>query len=192
MHSGNVGHAQDLETLVHAAAYLRDLPDLAIEIVGRGAMRPRLEELADRLDVRSVHFVDYQPRGLLAESLSAADVHVVGLAPGLAGFVVPSRTFGIMAVGRPLIVAADADSETVALVEAAGAGVSVPAGRPDLLAAAIRDLHDRRDDLVVMGRRAREFVVANHDRVVTLGRYRVLLEDLLASKARGMSDESPD
>jgi glycosyltransferase involved in cell wall biosynthesis len=190
MHSGNVGHAQDLETLIHAAAYLRDLPDLSIEIVGRGAMRPKLEELAERLEARSVRFVDYQPRSVLAESLSAADVHVVGLAPGLAGFVVPSRTYGVMAVGRPLIVAADAESEIVALVEAAGAGVVVPAGRPDLLAAAIRDLHARRDDLASMGRRAREFVVANSDRAVAIGRYRALLDDLLRA-GRG-SGGSPD
>ena len=37
MHSGNVGHAQDLETLVHAATFLRDLDDLRILIVGGGA-----------------------------------------------------------------------------------------------------------------------------------------------------------
>src|SRR5919197_6214650 len=36
MHSGNVGHAQNLDALVRAATFLRDLSDLAIVIVGEG------------------------------------------------------------------------------------------------------------------------------------------------------------
>ncbi len=59
-------------------------------------------------EVDQVQFLYYQSRAVLPQSLSAADVHVVGLASGLAGYVVPSRLYGILAVGRPLIVAADA------------------------------------------------------------------------------------
>ncbi len=80
----------------------------------------------------------YQPRELLADSLSAADVHVVGLARGLSGYVVPSRLYGVLAVGRPVLAAAEPDSETAQVIEEVGAGVVVPAGRPELLARAIR------------------------------------------------------
>ena len=58
----------------------------------------------------------YQERAILSQSLSTADVHVVGLARGLAGYVVPSRLYGILAAGRPVIAAADAESETAQLV----------------------------------------------------------------------------
>ncbi len=108
MHSGNVGHAQNLDALVRAATFLRDLDDLTVAIVGTGARHEALVELAELLEVGDVvRFWPYQPRELLPLSLSSADVHVVGLARGLSGYVVPSRLYGILAVGRPVIVAAD-------------------------------------------------------------------------------------
>jgi glycosyltransferase involved in cell wall biosynthesis len=178
MHSGNVGHAQDLDSLVRAATFLRDLDDLAITIIGMGARHAELSELAERLEVDKVTFAFYQPRSLLRQSLSAADVHVVGLAPGLAGYVVPSRLYGILAVARPVIVAADAESETAQVVERAGCGIVVPPGRPELLARAIRDAHDGKYDLEAMGARGREWVEREADRSVAVRRYRDLLLEL--------------
>ena len=178
MHSGNVGHAQDLESLVRAGTFVRDLDRLAIVVVGQGARRDDLAALADRLEVDAARFLDYQPGDLLAHSLSAADVHVVGLARGLAGFVVPSRLYGVLAVARPVIVAADEDSETARVVREAECGVVVPPGRPELLAAALRDAYAGRLDLEAMGRRGREWVVAEADRRVAVGRYRELLREV--------------
>ncbi len=181
MHSGNVGHAQDLESLVRAATFLRDLDDLAIFIIGTGARHAELVALAELLEVEHVTFLYYQSREALPRSLSAADLHVVGLAPGLAGYVVPSRLYGILAVARPVIVAADAESETAQVVRDARCGIVVPPGRPELLARAIRDAHDGSYDLVEMGRRGREWVEREADRSVAVSRYRDLLRELAAS-----------
>jgi len=181
MHSGNVGHAQDLDSLIRAATLLRDLDDLSVAIIGGGARRDELVALAEALDARLVRFLPYQPRELLSQSLSAADVHVVGLARGLAGYVVPSRLYGVLAAGRPVIAAADAESETAQIVERAGCGVVVPPGRPDLLAAAIRQVRAGELDLAEMGRRGREYVVREADRSVAVAKYQSLLADVLAS-----------
>ena len=113
-------------------------------IIGDGARHAELVALAESLDADSVRFLPYQPRELLPQSLSAADVHVVGLARGLAGYVVPSRLYGVLAAGRPVIAAADAESETAQLVERVGCGVVVPPGSPEQLAAAIRQRPCRR------------------------------------------------
>jgi len=181
MHSGNVGHAQDLDSLVRAATFLRDLDDLSIFIIGTGARHAELVALAEQLEVDQVTFLYYQSRGVLPQSLSAADVHVVGLAPGLAGYVVPSRLYGILAVARPVIAAAEAESETAQVVERVGCGIVVPPGRPELLARAIRDAHDGKYDLAEMGRRGREWVEREADRSVAVRRYRDLLGELAAS-----------
>jgi colanic acid biosynthesis glycosyl transferase WcaI len=181
MHSGNVGHAQDLDSLVRAATFLRDLDDLAIFVIGTGARHAELVALAELLEVDQVEFLYYQAREVLPLSLSAADVHVVGLAPGLAGYVVPSRLYGILAVARPVIVAADAESETAQVVQEAGCGIVVPPGRPELLARAIRDAHDGKYDLTEMGRRGREWVEREADRSVALRRYSDLLRELAPS-----------
>jgi colanic acid biosynthesis glycosyl transferase WcaI len=178
MHSGNVGHAQDLDSLVRAATFLRDLDDLEIMIIGMGARHGELLALAQLHELDQVRFMYYQPRDVLSQSLSAADVHVVGLAPGLAGYVVPSRLYGILAVGRPVIVAADSESETTRIVAEVGCGIVVPSARPELLARAIRDAHDGRYDLQAMGRRGREWVEREADRSVAVRRYRDLLREL--------------
>jgi len=181
MHSGNVGHAQDLDSLVRAATFLRDLDDLRIMIIGTGARHAELVSLAELLEVDQIQFLYYQSRGVLPQSLSAADVHVVGLAPGLAGYVVPSRLYGILAVARPVIVAAEAESETVQVVQRVGCGLVVPPGRPELLARAIRDAHDGKYDLEEMGARGRRWVEQEADRSVAMGRYRELLRELAPS-----------
>jgi glycosyltransferase involved in cell wall biosynthesis len=180
MHSGNVGHAQNLDNLVRAASFLRDLDDLTVAIVGFGARHAEVIELAQRLETDGVRFLPYQPREAVTHSLASAHIHYVGLAAGLSGFVVPSRLYGILAAGRPVIVAADPDSETARLVEEVGCGVVVPPDRPDLVAGAIRDAHDGQLDLDEMGRRARSYAEREADRSVALRRYRELIDRLIA------------
>jgi len=185
MHSGNVGHAQDLDTLVRAATFLRDLEDLKIVIVGFGARHAAIENLAHRLDVlRNVTLLPYQPREVLSESLSAGDIHFVGLARGLSGFIVPSRLYGILAAGRPVIAAADPDSETVRLVTEASCGVVLSPGKPLILAETIRAAYEGRLPLDEWGARGREYVEREADRSVAFARYRSLFDEVLASSAR--------
>ena len=185
MHSGNVGHAQDLDTLVRAVTFLRDLDRLQVMVIGFGARHGELTRLAQRLEVTSiVRFLGYQPRGRLSLSLASADLHYVGLARGLSGYVVPSRLYGILSVGRPVLVSAEADSETVELVETAGCGVVVPPGRPELVAGVIRDVVEGRLSLDGMGERGREWVEREADREVAFGRYRRVVADVVASSSR--------
>lgn len=182
MHSGNIGHANDLVTLVRAATFLRDLPDLRLVVIGFGAMQNVVRDVAGRLEV-DVTFLPYQPREVLPESLSSADIHYVGLARGLSGFVVPSRAYGIMAAGRPMLVSADEDSETVRIARAHRCGVVVPPGRPELVAGAIRDAYEGRFDLDEMGRRGRAYVEREADREVAVARYREVLAGLVPSSS---------
>jgi glycosyltransferase involved in cell wall biosynthesis len=112
-------------------------------------------------------------------SLSAADVHYVGLSPGLAGFVVPSRVYGILAAGRPILAAVEDDSETAQLIREAGCGVVVPPDRPELIAAAIRELASGAHDLETLGRRGREWVEREASRETAIARYRSLLADFV-------------
>jgi colanic acid biosynthesis glycosyl transferase WcaI len=183
MHSGNIGHAQNLETLVRATTFLRDLDRLAVVIIGAGARYNELVHLAERLEADKLRSLPYQDREVLPLSLSTAHLHFVGLAEGLAGYAVPSRLYGIMAAGRPVVVAAEVESETAQVVERVGCGFVIPPSRPELLAEVLRDAYEGRHDLDEMGRRGREYVVEDADTRVALGRYRELLDDLLDEAA---------
>jgi putative colanic acid biosynthesis glycosyltransferase WcaI len=179
MHSGNVGHAQDLENLIRATTFLRDVDRLRAVIVGFGARHAEHVTLAQRVEADKVRFLPYQARELLPELLSAADVHFVGLGSGLSGYVVPSRFYGVLAVGRPVIAAADEDSETACVVREVGCGLVIPPGRPDLLARTLRELLAGEHDLAEMGRLGRAYVEQEADREVAVGRYRRLLLEVL-------------
>jgi len=178
MHSGNVGHAQDLDTLIRACTFLRDLDNLAVRIIGGGARREELIQLSRRLSAEKVRFMHWQPYELRSLSISTADIHVVGLARGLAGYVVPSRLYGVLATGRPVIAAAEAESETAQLVARVGCGVVVPPGDPFQLARAIRAAHDGEFDLAEMGRRARAYAESEADRAIAIERYEAVLSEL--------------
>jgi colanic acid biosynthesis glycosyl transferase WcaI len=179
MHSGNIGHAQDLDTLIRASTRLPDVERLRVVLIGFGARHAACVRLVEQLAADKVSFLDYQPRELLSQSLSSADVHFVGVARGLSGYVVPSRLYGILSVGRPVIAAAEDDSETALLVREVGCGVVVPPGRPDRLAAAIAELAGGDHDLEEMGRRGRAYVEVEADRAIAIARYRQQLAELI-------------
>jgi glycosyltransferase involved in cell wall biosynthesis len=178
MHFGNVGHAQDLDTLIRATTLLRDLEDLVVPIIGVGARKEELVELARRLDADAVRFLPWQEYAQRALPISAADLHVVGLARGLAGYVVPSRLYGVLAAGRPVVAAAEAESETAQLVAEVGCGIAIEPGDPIALAEVLRAAHDGAYDLEEMGRRARAFAETASDRSIAVGRYRAVLDEI--------------
>ena len=151
LYAGNVGFSQSLEMVVAAA---RAMPELTFLINGDGAARTSLEELAD--DLPNVHFSGYQPVERLAEVLATGDIHLVPLKAGLGRVSVPSKTYSILAAGRPVLAAIDPGTEVPRILADSGGGVCVP---PDDLAAfrqALQQLADdpsRRSEMGLDGRR---------------------------------------
>lgn len=156
MYAGNVGLSQSLDIVLEAATALAYEPDLVFVINGQGAARDQLMRKASGLT--NVIFVDMQPLERLPEVLSAADIHLVPLKRGLARSSVPSKTYSIMAAGRPLIASVDAGSEVARLVERSAGGVAVPPEDAEALTKAIRRLLDSPEEQGRMGASARRFV----------------------------------
>ena len=184
MHSGNVGHAQDLDALVRAATFLRDLERLQILVIGFGARHGELEALAERLEVKHiVRFLGYQPRHG-CRSRSRPPTCTTSGSRGGSRVRRPEPRLRHPGRGPAVLVSADADSETVRLVADAGCGIVGPPGRPG--ARRGRDL--RRDrgaaSLDGMGERGRAWVEREADREVAFGRYRRLVADVVASSPR--------
>jgi colanic acid biosynthesis glycosyl transferase WcaI len=180
MHSGNVGHAQNLDVLIQATSLLDDVDDLQVVIVGTGARHAELVELAGRSAGNRILFLPYQDRVRLSESLSSATVHFIGLPKGLAGYVVPSRINGILAVGRPIIAAVDLQSETAALVYDANCGIVTAPDDPIAVADAIRSMAAGQHDLESMGASARRYAERKASRSESLAGYRQLLADVVS------------
>ena len=157
MYAGNVGMSQNLDLLVHAARETVDRDDIVYVINGGGSSLGDVQRQAAGLP--NVVFVPMQPLERLPEVLAAADVHVVALRAGLSRNSVPSKTYSILAAGRPVLAAVDAGSEVQRVVEAAGAGVAVPPDDPAAFLAALRPLLDDTGARERMGRAGRVWVL---------------------------------
>jgi len=154
MYAGNVGFSQSLELLVAAA---RQLPDVQVVINGDGSA---LEDLrAQATGLSNVHFVGYQPIERLADVLATGDLHVVPLRRGLARVSVPSKTYSILAAGRPILAAIDPGTEVPRILAASGAGRSVEPDNEAAFVAELTAMVADADALRAMGESGRQWVM---------------------------------
>lgn len=135
-YSGNMGLAHEFDAILDAAAMLRDRRVVFL-MIGGGPRRAEVEAEASRLGLDNVRFLPPQPREALAESLSAADAHLVTMRSNLCGLVVPSKFYGVLAAGRPCLFVGPAESEVARVIRESGAGRVVAPGDGKELAAAI-------------------------------------------------------
>lgn len=156
LHAGNIGMSQNLDVVIEAAALLRDRPEILVLFIGGGNRQAALEAQVTARDLVNVRFLPFQPRDQLRWTYASSDLCLVSLKPGLAGYIVPSKLYPILAAGRPYLAAVEATSEVAVLTERHGCGVLVPPGDAAQLAAQIRRLADHRSELDAMGNRARQ------------------------------------
>ena len=177
MHSGNVGFSQNLDLLVEAAARLQSCERLVIAVVGDGARRQTLQDQASRRGLSNIRFFPYQPKELLHESFASADAFLVSLKPGLEGYIVPSKLYGILASGRPFVAAVDPSCEAAMIAREHQCGIVAPPGDVDALVAAIAALHDNPAATRAMGGNARRASL-RYDRRLAVQAYHDLFAGL--------------
>ncbi len=178
MYSGNLGLSQQLETVLAAANRLRGDPRILFVLVGEGARKEWLIGQANAMGLANVAFLPYQPREKLAESLSAADLHLVALAPGAAGCGVPSKIYGILAAGRPFVAVMEDEAEAARIARDHSVGLVVAPGDAEGLAATIAGAAGNLQELRAMGARARRLAEQKYDRAVATRKFDALLASL--------------
>src|SRR5215207_1521764 len=151
--SGNFGRVNEFATVLDAARRLRAREDVIFLFVGDGARASEIEDFARRESLSNVRMLPYQPRAALRHSLAAGDGHLVTLAEGLAGLSVPSKAYGILAAGRPVLFVGDPRSDVARLVEEHACGEVVPAGEGGRLAETIAAWAEDRAKPAAMGER---------------------------------------
>jgi colanic acid biosynthesis glycosyl transferase WcaI len=173
LYAGNVGYSQSLEMVVDAAARF---PDVTFLVNGDGAARAALE--AQAAGTPNVRFSGYQPAERVPEVLATGDVHLVPLKKGLGRVSVPSKTYSILAAGRPVLAAIDPGTEVPRMLEASGGGVAVP---PDDLEQFCRALGSMLADPAgarAMGEAGRHWVTGAASPAAVAERYERLIAEL--------------
>lgn len=154
-YSGNLGRAHEYVTFLEAAALLQRDREVLFLMIGGGAQMRRLRiEVAER-GLENFRFLPYQKRESLSDSLGAADVHLACLLPKLEGLVVPSKFYGILAAGRPVIFIGDPDGDLARVIRSSGCGSVVATGDSAALAEEIRRLKLDPGALEATNRKAR-------------------------------------
>jgi glycosyltransferase involved in cell wall biosynthesis len=167
LHAGNIGFYGAWETLITAARQLVGC-GIGLVFVGEGAQRAQLETAAN--GVSNIRFLSFFPSSKIPSVLAAADAHLITVRRGLEGVVVPSKMYGILAAGKPIVAVAPQETDAVALGEKMGFGVGADPDRPDQLASVIRELAGDPARIARMGQAALA-AAPGYDRVKELEKF---------------------
>ena len=184
-YSGNLGRAHEYQTILGAAQILATEPGWLFLMVGGGANMVRLQAEARQLALPNMRFLPYQPREELADSLAAADVHLSCLLPEMEGLIVPSKFYGILAAGRPVIVIGDREGEQAKLVVAEDCGGTASCGDAQGLARLLRQLRAEPQRSVEAGGRGRTLFEHRFTPAKALGNWSAILSAVHANTGDG-------
>jgi hypothetical protein len=177
LHAGNIGFYGAWDTLVAAARQL-EADGVGLVFVGEGAQRAQLEAAAT--GVSNIRFLPFFPGNKVPSVLAAPDAHLITVKRGLEGVVVPSKMYGILAAGKPIVAVAPRETDAVSLGERLGFSVGADPDRPDEVVQTVRALAADYQRVENMGRAAlgaapaydRASEVQKLVRIVTTGRSR--------------------
>jgi glycosyltransferase involved in cell wall biosynthesis len=175
LHAGNLGFYGDWDTLLSAARGLES-DGIALIFVGDGAERPRLQAAA--AGIRNVRFLDFFPPSKIPSVLAAADAHLITIKSGLEGVVVPSKLYGILAAGKPIVALAPSSTDAAALGAQQGFSRAIDPGDVEGLTALLRQLSRSPQELESMGRAA-QAAALGYDRAQELEKFVQFLESSL-------------
>ncbi len=173
LHAGNLGFYGAWETLVAAARRLAD-EEIGLVFVGDGAQRVQIEAAA--AGCKNVRFLPFFPASKIASVLAAPDAHIVTIKRGLEGVIVPSKMYGILAAGKPIVAVAPREADVAAIGEKRGFAVWGNPDDPAQVACAVRQILCDGNQLRHMGAAAR--AAANeYDRVSELRKFVRMIEE---------------
>ncbi len=167
LHAGNLGFYGAWSTLLEAAKQLAS-DDVGFVFVGEGAQRDLLA--AEAATISNVRFLPFFPGSKIPSVLAAADAHLITVKRGLEGVVVPSKMYGILAAGKPIVAVAPMETDVAHFGVKQGFGIAADPDRPEELVAAVRALANGDERLKRMGIAAR-LAAQGYDRVKELEKF---------------------
>lgn len=176
MYSGNLSPAHPIDTLLDAAAALRDEPRLLFVLVGGGGARSQIEARVAQEALTNVRLLPYQPLEQLRYSLSAADAHLVAMGEAMVGIVHPCKVYGAMAVARPVLLLGPRQCHASRLIAGHDIGWQVEHGDAEGMLGALRAMMQTEPETrTAMGSRARTAIDSSLSRRALCGAFCDLL-----------------
>lgn len=162
MYAGNMGYPNDLESFVWCAGKLLANEKFHFIFLGAGVKKKWLEKAVSAKKLNNITILDPKPRTEQITFLNACDVALVSLVKNMWGVSMPSRTYNILAAGKPILAITEKDSEVEQVILEEKVGWSVPPEKPEILLKTILEIYQNRDLLAEMGKRARRAAVGKY------------------------------
>lgn len=175
-YSGNLGLAHETETIQEVIRRLANHPNFQFVFAGGGPRRSALEEFCRSQEIFNVDFRTYCKRSELGTSLAEGHLGLVTQLPQTVGSVVPSKIYGIMAAGRPLLFIGPAESTPARHIRRFQCGWHIQAGDVDGLESLLFQLSGNRHLLCEAGSRARRAFESTFDLSFGLGALKRVIE----------------
>ncbi|HFF9301611.1 TPA: glycosyltransferase family 4 protein [Clostridium perfringens] len=158
MYSGNIGLYYDLENIIKVIGKFKDREDIVFAFVGDGSVKEKIEKYSIQNNLNNVKFIPYQPKEKLKYSLNSADVHWVVNAKGIKGISVPSKLYGVMAVGKPVLGVLDKGSEARLILEESNCGVCSEPSDYKMIENNINYIINNKEKIKSLGMNGREYL----------------------------------
>jgi len=178
VHAGNLGFYGAWRTLLDTARQLESA-GVGLVFIGEGARKKELQEAARKLS--NVRFLPFRTASEIPAVMAAGDLHVVTIARGLEGVVVPSKIYNILAHGRPVLVAASERAEVARLVRLHECGITADPDDATQVANAVRSVIDAPERLEHMSRQSRA-LASSYDRFDELRKFVRIVEEAAKQK----------
>jgi colanic acid biosynthesis glycosyl transferase WcaI len=177
LYAGNMGHPNDMESIVACAEKLKDDDRFHFLFLGAGVKRKWLESEVQQKGLINVTPLAARPRSEQNDFLNACDAALISLVPGMWGVSMPSRTYNTLAVGKPILALTEAGSELALVVEEDAVGWVTPANDPGKLLETIFAALAQKGEFAEMRERARISALQKYSLETAIRRYREELTD---------------
>ncbi|RCW86918.1 glycosyltransferase involved in cell wall biosynthesis [Halanaerobium sp. DL-01] len=178
MYSGNMGNVHEFDTLLEAAKKLKNDKKIRFLFVGEGVKKEYIKNYISENNLNNFIFKPYQDKEDLVYSLNSADLALATLDSGFEGLVVPSKVYGIMASGKPILFISKNDNEIKELINKNEIGYNIEIGNSDKLVSLIKNYKKNKYLLEKHSRNIRKLFEKNFDKDKSIKKYRKLLKKM--------------
>lgn len=152
--AGNLGYAQGIDNLLEAIGLIKN-DNIHFLFIGDGAKAGDIVSYMKKGTHKNVSLLGFQDRANQNDFLNACDIGIVTLSDGMYGLGVPSKSYNIMASGKPMLFIGDRQSEIALCIEEYSLGWVVEPDNPEMLARMIEHIYSNRTCLSAMQNNAK-------------------------------------
>jgi len=178
-YSGNIGLFHNLDVLIEVANLLKDYGDILFQFIGDGGKKKSLISKKDEYGLNNVIFEDYLEKKYLNISLNLADIAIISLDGRVNNLCVPSKFYGIIASGTPIVALCSPDTDIGYEIQNKKLGYLAAQNDPNDIAKKILIFYNNRNLIKDYSENIREYFIKNYDISLVSLEYRDIFEDIM-------------